>query len=543
MKYLLFIIFAVAAFAQNPRPSAAGSAGCVQVHSSTGNTISCGGSTIVASLPSASANASAIYLVHDGATSSDCTMGGGTSRSLCVSNGSVWVALGGGSGVSSIIAGTGISVDHATGAVTVTNTAPGASPAGSQFDVDFTGAGGTVLQAITGAFRVSTPAIGTTPAITSVTPTCSGTCVTAYGYVAVARGIISEANTISAEVTTTNAASLDGSHHNVITPGACIANQTSTDIQRSTPAIIAGNLIGNVTCGGTLNDTGQIGYGPSLIASSQTNSFASSQGLLVPDTLRANSTNGLIVGPDYLAKTRANFTDVFFGGIADSGWEVSVDISTGSSAGMYNTFTVYNASSTGVPAKKLSQWFCDAYLHNDGSSGLQDCGITDDSIGNPTSGIAIFTLSPLDSFWNCMSPCGTIDTGGTFFFGSVVPTILQASGYNSSDGTAGTTGNGFKNGLCTTSSGACTGGLLPILSGTTGSIGGGLLTAGSCTSGTTSIATSTTSMVALADPNTYPGDGLVWDAQITSNGTATVKVCAIVALTPAASTYNVRVIQ
>ncbi len=83
----------------------------------------------------------------------------------------------------------------------------------------------------------------------------------------------------------------------------------------------------------------------------------------------------------------------------------------------------------------------------------------------------------------------------------------------------------------------------PVLLGTTGSIGGGALLAGQCASGTVSVTNATTSMVALTDPNTYPGDGTYWDAQVTSAGTVTVKVCAAIALTPTASTYNVRVLQ
>jgi len=86
-------------------------------------------------------------------------------------------------------------------------------------------------------------------------------------------------------------------------------------------------------------------------------------------------------------------------------------------------------------------------------------------------------------------------------------------------------------------------GTAPILSGISGSIGGGVLTAGTCSSGTASVTGATTSMVAEADPNTYPGDGIIWDAQVTAGGTVTVKVCAIVALTPTSSTYNIRVLQ
>lgn len=87
---------------------------------------------------------------------------------------------------------------------------------------------------------------------------------------------------------------------------------------------------------------------------------------------------------------------------------------------------------------------------------------------------------------------------------------------------------------------------VPILTGytgTSGSIGGGALAAGACTSGTVAITGAATTMVAVASPNTYPGDGSYWDAQVTAANTVTVKVCAAIALTPAASTYNVRVLQ
>lgn len=82
-----------------------------------------------------------------------------------------------------------------------------------------------------------------------------------------------------------------------------------------------------------------------------------------------------------------------------------------------------------------------------------------------------------------------------------------------------------------------------VLSGTTGSIGGGALAAGACASGTASVTGATTSMVADASPNTYPGDGDYWNARVSAAGTVTVKVCAVVAQTPAASTYSVRVLQ
>ena len=81
------------------------------------------------------------------------------------------------------------------------------------------------------------------------------------------------------------------------------------------------------------------------------------------------------------------------------------------------------------------------------------------------------------------------------------------------------------------------------LAGTTGSIGGSSLALGACTSGTVSITGATTSMAVVASPTTYPGDGMVWRPYVSAAGTVTVKVCAAVAGTPTASTYNVRVIQ
>lgn len=78
------------------------------------------------------------------------------------------------------------------------------------------------------------------------------------------------------------------------------------------------------------------------------------------------------------------------------------------------------------------------------------------------------------------------------------------------------------------------------LSGTSGSIGGGALLAGACANTTVSITGLTTGMAIAATPATYPGDGFYWDAYESSANTATVRVCAAVAGTPSASTYNLR---
>lgn len=82
-----------------------------------------------------------------------------------------------------------------------------------------------------------------------------------------------------------------------------------------------------------------------------------------------------------------------------------------------------------------------------------------------------------------------------------------------------------------------------VLTATTSAIGGGILTAGTCASGTVAVTSSTTAMTVTVTPNTYPGDGTIYYGYVSTNGTVTVKVCAIVGLTPVSSTYNVRVVQ
>ena len=78
---------------------------------------------------------------------------------------------------------------------------------------------------------------------------------------------------------------------------------------------------------------------------------------------------------------------------------------------------------------------------------------------------------------------------------------------------------------------------------TSSSIGGSSLAAGACASTTVAITGLTTAMIVDTTPATYPGDAYFWKAYASAAGTATVKVCAAIAGTPTASTYNLRVIQ
>lgn len=83
----------------------------------------------------------------------------------------------------------------------------------------------------------------------------------------------------------------------------------------------------------------------------------------------------------------------------------------------------------------------------------------------------------------------------------------------------------------------------PALVGTTPSIGGAALLAGAAASNTVNVAGATTGMAVSVTPVTYPGDGVVWSGYVSSPGVVTVKVTGVIAVTPVASTYNVRVTQ
>lgn len=90
---------------------------------------------------------------------------------------------------------------------------------------------------------------------------------------------------------------------------------------------------------------------------------------------------------------------------------------------------------------------------------------------------------------------------------------------------------------------AATSTLSAVLSATTGTITPGAILAGVCANGTVAVTGATTAMTVSVSANTYPGDGTLYYGYVSVNGTVTVKVCAVVALTPVASTYNVRVTQ
>jgi hypothetical protein len=87
----------------------------------------------VAILPSAAGHNKELVLVTDGTSSGDCAVGGGSTFALCQSNGSVWIAAGGGGGSS---------VTHSMGNVSGTITFPAATSTTSDYySLTLTGTG------------------------------------------------------------------------------------------------------------------------------------------------------------------------------------------------------------------------------------------------------------------------------------------------------------------------------------------------------------------------------------------------------------------
>ncbi|HUV76962.1 MAG TPA: hypothetical protein VMW06_02780, partial [Desulfobacterales bacterium] len=53
---------------------------------------------VLAGMPSAAANTNMAVIMTDGSTATDCTAGGGTTRNICISNGTTWIISGDGTG-------------------------------------------------------------------------------------------------------------------------------------------------------------------------------------------------------------------------------------------------------------------------------------------------------------------------------------------------------------------------------------------------------------------------------------------------------------
>jgi hypothetical protein len=81
------------------------------------------------------------------------------------------------------------------------------------------------------------------------------------------------------------------------------------------------------------------------------------------------------------------------------------------------------------------------------------------------------------------------------------------------------------------------------LTGATASMGGSVMTVGQTITATATVTGATTTMVAVCSPQSYPGAGFVWDAYVSSANTVTARLTCVLAGTPVASIYSVRVLE
>ncbi len=101
------------------------------------------------------------------------------------------------------------------------------------------------------------------------------------------------------------------------------------------------------------------------------------------------------------------------------------------------------------------------------------------------------------------------------------------------------------NGSCRFPNGVTASNFNGVLGGTTGVIGGTALTAGTCASGTASVAGAAvgTPVLVSASDGSLPSGLTLLSAAVTAANTVSVQVCAVSAMTPAAVSYTVRVVQ
>lgn len=163
---------------------------------------------------------------------------------------------------------------------------------------------------------------------------------------------------------------------------------------------------------------------------------------------------------------------------------------------------------------------------------------------NPSAsnGAAFIAGWPGANYWGCgpisasadyTIRCGTASNTGVWTGANPASWWINGAYENSNGAVIPATATGWQ--------GNAAGKVTLAISGTTGSIGGGALTAGTCASGTATIAGGTAGHAAIASESdgSFIGGAYSVRAVTTSATVVTVQVCALIAGTPAAKTYNV----
>jgi len=183
-------------------------------------------------------------------------------------------------------------------------------------------------------------------------------------------------------------------------------------------------------------------------------------------------------------------------------------------------------------------WSATALVINGGTALNANQG-TGASVQHSTGTVTTGDLAYFDSTGNT-TDSNFNATGGTLTVanGQYINLAMDGTGGIECNGAASSTTGSY----LVLSPGGCTFSPSSLL-GTTGSIGGSLLTAGTCASGTVSVTNALPGypVAVSSDDGSLPSPLAVLSAAVTSTGTVTVQVCAIAAVTPAAKSYNVTV--
>lgn len=211
----------------------------------------------------------------------------------------------------------------------------------------------------------------------------------------------------------------------------------------------------------------------------------------------------------------------------------------------------YTCGANSIPGSACSRGSTDAIIQVYNTQAVDQVHVFYRAINDAQD----FNIFGITSSVNTTSPLTGAPTGeqGFWFMDSNHPICAGTNGTMSwcADGnnqgvwlngaTGSSKGSGTLNAVGLYSNGTQ---IKPVLTGTTGSIGGSSLAAGACSTGTATVTGVTSSMAIIATPAATPGAAFYQSPPyVSATNTVTVSICAAVAGTPTATTYAVRALQ